>query len=277
MLLAPAVRNHTTETRPYSIGGLLILSVAFALGSSQALAQPGNDMQALKKDVEALKAGQKEIQKNLRIVKDILMGKQPPLENVFVTTTGAPALGEKDAKVTMIEFSDYQCPFCGRYATQTMSQVLDEYVKSGKVRYIFRNFPLEQLHPMAAKAAEAALCADEQGKYWEAHDRFFKNQQALDAKEMQGHAVVLGLDAAKFQQCVDGGKYTAQVKNDVVEGSQLGVKGTPTFFFGLTDPKDPAKLRAVKLLSGAVPFANFKEAIDNLLNPPKESTGGAGE
>ena len=173
-----------------------------------------NDFEDLRKEVEALKAGQRDIQKNLQIVKDILMGKQPPLEDVFVSTAGAPSLGERTAKVTIIEFSDYQCPFCGRYATQTMPLLLDEYVKTGKVRYIFRNFPLEQLHPSAEKAAEAGACAGDQGKFWEAHDRFFKNQQGLDAKQVLGHAAALGLDVATFQQCLDTGKYASVVKAD---------------------------------------------------------------
>jgi protein-disulfide isomerase len=232
-------------------------------------------LQELRKEVEAVKAGQKDIQKNLQIVKDILMGKQPPLEDVFINTAGSPSLGEKTAKVTIVEFSDFQCPFCGRYATQTMPQLLDEYVKTGRVRYVFRNFPMDQLHPLAEKAAEASVCAADQGKFWEAHDRFFKNQQALDAKEMQGHAVVLGLDAPKFQQCLDSGKYTSRVKADVAEGQKYNVRGTPSFFFG-TEMKD-SKLKAVKFLSGALPFQDFKDVIDSLLIPPKEHEGSSSE
>jgi protein-disulfide isomerase len=257
--------NNTKSLR-FRIGGPLALSLIFALSIPTAFA--GDDVQELRKEIEALKAGQTEIQKNLQIVKDILMGKQPPLEDVFVNTAGAPMLGEKTAKVTIVEFSDFQCPFCGRYATQTMPQLLDEYVKTGKVRYVFRNFPLDQLHPLAEKAAEASACAGEQGKFWEAHDRFFKNQQALDAKEMQGHAVVLGLDTPKFQQCLESGKYASRVKADLAEGQKYNVRGTPSFFFG-TEVKD-SKLRAVKFLSGALPIQDFKDVIDNLLDPAKE-------
>ena len=252
--------------------GLLLIPAAF--GSSD------DEVQQLRKEVEALRSSQREIQKNVQIIKDILMGKQAPLEDVFISTVGAPDLGEKTAKVTMVEFSDYQCPFCGRYATQTMAQVIDEYVKTGKVHYVFRNFPLEQIHANAEKAAEAAACAGDQGKYWEAHDRFFKNQSALDAKEMKGHAVVLGLDPEKFQQCLDTGKYAAKVKADLAEGQKYNVRGTPAFFFG-TEVKD-SKLHAVKFLSGAQPIDKFKEVIDGLLNPPKgesdkEKEGGGGQ
>jgi len=239
---------------------LLLIPTAF--GSSD------DELRQLRKEVDALRSSQKEIQKNVQIIKDILMGKQAPLEDVFISIAGAPDMGEKTAKVTLVEFSDYQCPFCGRYATQTMSQVLDDYVKTGKVHYVFRNFPLEQIHPFAEKAAEAAACAGDQGKYWEAHDRFFKNQSALDAKGMAGHAAVLGLDSVKFQECLTSGKYAAQVKSDVAEGQKYNVRGTPAFFFG-TDVKD-SKLHAVKFLTGAVPYDKFKEVIDGLLNPPKE-------
>jgi protein-disulfide isomerase len=247
-----------------------ILMVIAAFAAPQGFAQTPAEMQALRKDVDALKTGQKDIQKTLQVVKDILMGKQPPLEDVYVGTDGAVTLGEQTAKVVMVEFSDYQCPFCGRHATTTFSPIIDEYVKSGKLRYVFRNFPLEQIHPLAEKAAEAAECMGEQGKYWEGHERLFKNQQALDLKELPAHALVLGLDVSKFQQCLDSGKFTAKVRGDIAEGTKLGVRGTPTFFFGYPDPKDPKRMRASKLLSGALPIEQFKETIDNLLNPPKE-------
>jgi protein-disulfide isomerase len=224
-------------------GGRIKLQIALlivvTLVASQAFAQTtATDMQALRKEVEALKAGQKDMQKTLSLIKDMMMGKQPPLEDVYINIEGAMTQGDTKAKVVMVEFSDYQCPFCGRHATDTYPQLMDQYVKTGKMRYILKNFPLEQIHPYAEKAAEAAECMGEQGKYWEAHDRLFKNQQALDVKELPAHALVLGLDVPKFQQCLDGGKYTAKVKADVAEGTKLNVRGTPSFFFGVPDPKD---------------------------------------
>lgn len=107
-----------------------------------------------------------------------------------------------------------------------------------------------------------------------AHDRFFNNQSALDAKEMPAYAAGLCLNVARFQQCLDSGKYAAKVKADQEEGQILGVKGTPKFFLGYPDLKDPSKVKAVELLTGAVPLDNFKEAIGNLLNPPMEDTQG---
>jgi protein-disulfide isomerase len=246
---------------------------SLALGAPVAFAQSRDDVKALRQEVESLKAGQKAMQKDLQTIKDILMGKKPPLENVFVSTDGAPAVGEKTAKVTMVEFSDYQCPFSGRYFNQTLSQVMDEYVKTGKVHYVFRDFPLEQIHPLALKAAEAAHCAGDQGKYWEMHDRIYKNQGQLAANELGGHATALGLDLPKFQQCLDSGKYTALVRKNESDGQAVGVRGTPSFFLGTPDPKDPKRMKAVSMMSGAQPFTTFKEALDSLLNPPKDEGG----
>ena len=140
------------------------LFVATAVTGPVAYAQSGNDLSALRKEVEAIKASQAEMQKNIKIIKDIAMGKQPPLEDVYVSTVGAQSTGDAKAKVVLVEFSDYQCPFCGRYANETYSKIADDYVKTGKVKYVLRNFPLEQLHPNAEKAAEAAECAGDQGK-----------------------------------------------------------------------------------------------------------------
>ncbi len=248
----------------------LTLCAIGALSAPMAGAQSASDINALRKEVEAVKATQTEMQKNIKIIKDILMGKQPPLEDVVVSTVGAQSLGDAKAKVMVVEFSDYQCPFCGRYANDTYSKIVDDYVKTGKVRYMMRNFPLEQIHPNAVKAAEAAECAGDQGKYWEMHERLFKNQNQLDAKELPAHALVLGMDQPKFQDCMSTGKFTAKVKADIADGAKLNVRGTPTFFFGYPDPKDPSKLNAVKLLSGAQPLSAFTAILDGLLNPPKE-------
>lgn len=260
-------RCYRGATRAFNIA----LLAAITLAPPQGFAQSPSEFQELRKEIEGLKASQKKIEQNLQIIKDILMGKQPPLEDVFINTSGARTLGEPKAKVVLVEFTDYQCPFCARYANETFSKLIDDYVKTGKVRYALRNFPLEQIHPLAQKAAEAAECAGDQGKYWEAHDRLSKHQQALEGRELLGHAVVLGLDQAKFQQCLDGGKFTAKVKTDFADGTRLNIKGTPTFFFGYPDEKDPSRMKAVKLLSGAQPLSAYAAILDELLNAPKEA------
>lgn len=130
------------------------------------------------------------------------------------------------------------------------------------------DFPLETIHANAFKAAEAARCAHEQGKFWEMHDRLFANQQALAPDKLSQHAQAIGLDVSKFQLCLDNGKYAAEIRKNLTEGQQAGVTGTPGFFLGMTDPNSQT-VKALRALSGAQPYARFKEAIDSLLSSQK--------
>ncbi len=145
-----------------------------------------------------------------------------------ISTDDDPALGPTDAQVTIIEFSDYQCPFCKRYVDETLPLILDTY--GDRIRYVFRDFPIEQLHPQAMLAAQAAQCAFEQGKFWEYHDMLFQNQGALDTKNLKEYAVKLGLDQATFDGCLDSGEYFQEVQEDFDDALTHGVTGTPTFF-----------------------------------------------
>ena len=134
------------------------------------------------------------------------------------------------------------------------------------MKYVVREFPLESIHKFAFKASEAALCAGEQGKYFEMHDRLFANQQALAVEKLPDHAAAVGLDAAKFKTCLDSGKFAAQVRKDLVEGQKAGTTGTPTFFLALTDPNDAKTVKATVVLKGAQGYSAFKAAIDELLS-----------
>lgn len=162
------------------------------------------------------------------------------------------AKGNKEAKVTIVEFSDFECPYCGRYATETFPQIDKGYIQTGKVRYVFHHYPLP-FHQSAQKAAEATECAGEQGKFWEAHDKLFGNQQALSVANLKSYASSLGLRTADFNACLDSGKFEAKVKADLALGTEIGVRGTPAFFIN------------GKLVSGAQPFANFKQIIEEEL------------
>jgi len=165
--------------------------------------------------------------------------------------------GEKNAKVTMVEFSDYQCPFCKRYAEETMAQIEKEYIASGKVRYIVRDLPLE-FHQFAQAAAEAAKCAGAQGKYFEYGDQLFANQDSWSkeadvSKTFSGYAATLGLNGAKFSQCLTNGEQKAAVEADAALAKKAGLGGTPSFVIN------------AKILVGAQPFVQFKAAIDEAL------------
>lgn len=250
---------------------VLLVMAALVSGSPQpGFSQAGDDNKALRKEVEALREGQSAIQKELQELKTLLQGARltapRPAEpqNVLLSLEGAPSVGNPNAKVTLVEFSDYQCPFCGRHFSQTLPQLMTEYVKAGKVRYVFRDFPLESIHPQAFKAAEAARCAGDQGKYWEMHDWLFANQGALGLPDLLRHAKALALGAAKFQQCVESGTYGASVRSDQADGQKAGVSGTPTFFLGLSEPNG-SQVKALRKVVGAQPYSEFKAAIDSLL------------
>ncbi len=154
--------------------------------SSPGSTQSSEELKALRQELEAIKEGQGRLQKDVQEIKAILQGAraaaQPPQvqpQNVVLTLDGEPTKGDTSARVVLVEFTDYQCPFCGRYVHDAYAQIEAEYIKTGKLRYVIREFPLESIHPQAFKAAEAALCAGDQGKYWEMHDRLFANQRAL--------------------------------------------------------------------------------------------------
>jgi protein-disulfide isomerase len=167
---------------------------------------------------------------------------------VEVAATG-PSKGPENAPITIVEFSDFQCPFCSR-VNPTLAQVQQKY--GDKVRIVFRQFPLS-FHQQAQKAAEASLCAHEQGKFWEMHDALFANQQALGVDQLKSQATQLGLSADAFNSCLDSGKYADQVAQDLKEGSAAGVSGTPAMFVN------------GRFISGAVPFEQIAPVIDDEL------------
>ena len=137
--------------------------------------------------------------------------------------------GEEDAPVTIIEFSDFQCPFCERFYSQTLPQLEEEYISTGKVKLVYRDFPLS-FHQEAQPAAEAAECAGEQGKYWEMHDKIFENQASLSNANYKKWAIDIGLNTAKFNTCLDSGAMASEVQKDFTDGQASGVQGTPAFF-----------------------------------------------
>lgn len=161
--------------------------------------------------------------------KDIEIFIPRPIAPTYDVTVGsAPYAGGEDAKVTIVEFSDFQCPFCAK-AAQTVKQIKEKYGK--KVKVVFKQFPLS-FHSQAKKAAVASLCANEQGRdsFWKLHDEFFSNQASLAPEKIKESAKKLGLDSTKFDKCLDDNKFIAQVEKDIIQGRDLGVKGTPTFF-----------------------------------------------
>jgi protein-disulfide isomerase len=254
---------------------LSAMIVVLALFYADASFSQSKELIDLKKEIQGLKAGQAVIQKDLQAIKDILHARQTPTapsqggeptpeKPTIISIESGASKGEQNAKVTLIEFTDYQCPFCSRHFRDTMPQLDNDYVKTGKIRYVLRELPLESIHPLAFKAAEAANCSGEQGKYWEMHDRLFANQNALAVPQLLAHAEVLGLDMGNFKTCLDNGKYVTKVRKDLADAQRAGINGTPTFFLGLSDPKG-SEIKAVKKIIGAQNYVAFKTAIDALL------------
>lgn len=193
-------------------------------------------------------------------------GAQPPAaptipQKVDATVGHLPIKGDKNAKITIIEFSDFQCPFCKQFVDTTYAQIVKEYVDTGKAKIAFRHFPLTSIHPNAQKAAEASECANDQGKFWEFHDELFKNQptwsnQTADvaATTFTTYAGTVGIDTGAFASCVQSGKFAQAVNDDAADGQKAYVSGTPSFVIN------------GNLIVGAVPYATFKQTLDQELN-----------
>lgn len=194
---------------------------------------------------------------------DSLAGEAAPIQPtgpVDVSVGELPILGKKDAPVTIVEFSDFQCPFCKSFFDETLPKIKSEYIDTGKARLAYRHFPLTTIHPNAQKAAEASECANEQDKFWDYHDQLFTNQadwESLAANEalekFVEYANTVGIDGETLRECVTSGKMEERVSKDIEDGVAAGVDGTPaTFVNGI-------------LITGAVPFEQFKAQIDAAL------------
>ncbi len=176
---------------------------------------------------------------------------QAPAGPVDVSVDDDPSIGPADAPVTIIEFSDFQCPYCTRFRDETLDQLLDEY--GDQVHIVYRDFPLTQIHQYAVGAAIAAECANDQGMFWEMHDTLFANQSALDTESLRGYAEDLGLDMDTFDSCLEDQSVNDEVMADLADGQSYGVRGTPSFFIN------------GRLLVGAQPFESFQAIIDEEL------------
>lgn len=187
------------------------------------------------------------------------VGNNQPSGPVNVSADDDPYLGNKNAPITMIEFSDFQCPFCRAFWRDTLPQIKKEYIDTGKLKFVYRDFPLS-FHQGAAPAAEGAECAEDQGKFWQLHDKIFQEQDKQGQGTIQftksdvvKWAGQTGLDMGKFNQCLDSGKYKAEVEKDIADGTAAGVTGTPAIFIN------------GRLVVGAQPFSAFKAVIDEEL------------
>ncbi|MEK6937156.1 MAG: DsbA family protein [Nanoarchaeota archaeon] len=189
-------------------------------------------------------------------------------EDLGISGDADTFLGNEDADITIIEFSDYQCPFCRRFYTETFPLLKENYIKKGEVKFVYRDFPLS-FHPSAQIAAESTECAKEQGRFWEMHDKIFDEQNRLGQETVQftkedlkNWAIQIGLDSAKFNICIDSNKYKEAVEEDFSEGLSYGVQGTPTFFI-IKENSD-----AFKRIDGSQPYNQFEQVLNEVMNLP---------
>ena len=179
----------------------------------------------------------------------------PAPENVKVSSTGF-SIGRSDAPLTLIEFADYQCPFCRQFNTAVYERLKTKYIDTGKVRFVSRDLPLD-FHSNALNASVSSRCAGEQNKFWAMREQLISHADKLEAAQITGYAQSVGLDMSKFQSCVDSGKYVPAIRADIAEASSVGILGTPSFVLGKTAA---AEFEGVKLV-GAQPFEVFEKAI----------------
>jgi len=230
------------------------------------------DIASLRKEVQALGEQQKQIIEQLNELKRLLQA-NPTASASFqqpanVDVHGAPFLGESAARVAIVEYGDFECPACGAYWHEVYPQIETNYIKTGKIKYFFRDLPMP-MHSHAIPAARFAHCAGEQGRFWEMHDTLFSNQKALTEKEVSLRAQALGLDGAKLTQCFTSDRYSDDIRKSAAEAQGIGIIGTPTFFVGVVEPNSDV-ISVKRTIPGAYPYLVFKSYLDELLAPKKQ-------
>ena len=247
--------------------GRAVVAVALLVGTSHPLSGQGITQQQAE-----------EILKELRAIRQALerLGGPPPAaraqappsdQKVKLSKLGGFTLGRPDAPLTMIEFTDLQCPFCSRFTSTTFGRIKTAYIDTGLLRFISRDFPLD-MHPYAERAARASRCAGDQGRFWELRSTLVLNTPKLSPEFILSSAEALGLDMKAFRECLDSNRYEAEVRNDREEGAAVGVEGTPTFLLGPTQADGFEGVRIV----GAQPFEAFDAKIKQLLGQVRPTT-----
>jgi protein-disulfide isomerase len=262
------VHNPAPMLRPRLVVAFLLLLVATAL---QVAAQEADETaEGLRRRVEALEREQRQMGRDLaemkRLVAQALAASPAPgpdLGEARFDLADNPVKGDPHAPLTLIEFTDYECGFCARYFRETYPRILEEYVATGRIRYVALDLPLESLHPLSFQAARASHCAADQGKFWEMHDRLFGNRQFLGA--WVSHAEAVGLDVAAFSACLDSDRHADAVRREMSEAGKAGATGTPSFVIGRTLPAEPSVVVGLVSLRGAQPYEAFRAALDQAL------------
>jgi protein-disulfide isomerase len=244
------------------IGAAAALALAVAAGCASK-----SEVEALRKEVEALKVTQAALVAKLGGSNGAAAAqtqRQRPALPASIDLTGFPFKGSPSARVALVEFSDYECPYCIRHFQQTMPEIQRTYIDTNKIRYVFRDFPIDELHPESIRAHVASHCAAEQNKFWEMHDRLFSAPGSHKPEQLKERAREAGLNAAAFDACVAADKYSAAIRKSTAYAFTLGASGTPFFVVGKFDPSTN-QLTPTQAIYGAYPFANFQQVIEGAL------------
>jgi protein-disulfide isomerase len=251
--------NEKISVKKSTFNGLLI-GIIILVGVAAFFAGSYTSNQISTEDLDEAMA-----KLELKLLQNQLPTKQA-VEPLKISIDNDPVIGNSDAPITIVEFSDFQCPFCARFHTQTLPSILEEYIEQGKVKLVFRDFPIQSIHPNALPASVAAECANDQNKFREMHDMLFEKQsewnklETTDALSLfSQYASGMQLDQEVFDSCLTSGKHIPEIQNDLEDGREYGVSGTPGFFVG----NDQIGFVELK---GAQPFESFKKVIDAQLN-----------
>jgi protein-disulfide isomerase len=245
---------------------VLLFLLAAVLQASPLYGQQDDDPIQLR--LESLENAIRSLDRQMSLLNDSLKALTPPSVVTDLSPSSPLNLdghsrGLSTAKIGMIEYSDFECPFCGRHAAGPYRAIHANYVETGKVRYVFRHLPLEPLHPNAKKAAEAVECAGEQGKFWEFHDRLFANQKRLTVTDLRNHAWSGSLTIPEFEKCLNDGKMAAKVEADLTEATNLGFTSTPVFVIG--EIQRDGSLAPTRKIVGSHPFPIYEAALNEML------------
>ena len=237
-----------------------------------AISHAQESLSDMRRDLDDLKQSQQIIIKELQSIKAFLstLPVRPPgidVRGMEIDLRGKPLIGRSKTNLLMIEISDYQCSYCGRYARETYPEIKKLYVDGNNMDYAVFDLPLPS-HNQALKAAQASHCAEDQGKFWEMHTQLMAKQDMLD--NLSSYAVSLNLDLPKFQECLSSNKHSNEIAMDVATASRLGITGVPGFVLAARDPQNPSKVKGIRAIRGAVPLSTFRMEIDQALkNLPK--------
>jgi protein-disulfide isomerase len=229
-----------------------------------------NDMSVVKKDTQDLRTAVQQISEQLAVLKQLLQEKsarenipQVPLTHTALNMKDEPFLGLSSAPLAIMEYSDFECPYCQQFMKMTFPLLFTDYIEQGRVRYFHRDVTMEA-HTHAVPAAAAARCANEQGKFWEMDQALFSDPKVLTQEEILGLAEGIGLDVESFKKCNDSGKYVNAINESTQEARTLGVSGTPSFVLGTVDEAGTS-FKVEKVIVGAIPYDTLKSDVDNLL------------